>query len=62
MSAVVQMAAAATDAGPARAQMLDAVRAVASGSLAAMVDEIDRIGTYPQSVLRELGKAGAYRA
>ena len=62
MSAVLQMAAAATDAGPARAQMLDAVRAVASGSLAAMVDEIDCIGTYPQSVLRELGKAGAYRA
>ena len=62
MSAVLQMVAAATDAGPARARMLDAVRAVANGSLAAMVDEIDRIGTYPQNVLRELGKAGAYRA
>lgn len=62
MSAVLQTAAAATDSGPARARMLDAVRAVANGSLAAMVDEIDRIGTYPQNVLRELGKAGAYRA
>ena len=56
------MASSATDAGAARARMLDAVRAVANGSLAAMVDEIDCIGTYPASVLRELGKAGAYRA
>ena len=62
MSAVLQTPAAATETGPGRAQMLDAVRAVASGPLAAMVDAIDRLGTYPESILRELGKMGAYRA
>lgn len=62
MSAPFQTVAAATETGAGRAPMLDAVRALANGPLAAMVDEIDRVGTYPESILRELGRIGAYRA
>lgn len=61
MSALFQTAA-VTETGAGRANMLDAVRALASGPLAAMVDEIDRVGTYPENILRELGRTGAYRA
>ncbi|GGC11622.1 acyl-CoA dehydrogenase [Oxalicibacterium flavum] len=42
--------------------MLAAVRRIASGPLAAMADEIDRAGTYPKTVLMQLGEAGAYKA
>ena len=42
--------------------MLDKVRAIAGGDLAAMVDAIDRQGTYPKAVLKQLGAAGALRA
>lgn len=42
--------------------MLEAVRQVASGPLAEMADEIDRLGTYPEAILRQLGAAGAYVA
>jgi len=42
--------------------MLAAVRQVAAGPLAAVVEDIDRIGTYPKSVLMQLGEAGAFRA
>ena len=42
-------------------KVLEAARAIARGPLAAIADEIDRLGTYPESVMRELGKAGVYR-
>lgn len=42
--------------------MLSAVREIADGSLAKLADEIDRVGTYPAAILRELGKAGAFHA
>ena len=61
-SAVLQMAEADSGTGAHHATMLEAVRAIASGPLAAMVDEIDRAGTYPEAIMRALGKAGAYRA
>lgn len=47
---------------PASSAMLARIRAIAQGPLAAMVDEIDRNGTYPAEVLRQLGQAGLYRA
>ncbi|WP_311220704.1 MULTISPECIES: acyl-CoA dehydrogenase family protein [unclassified Acidovorax] len=64
MSAVLQMPETDTETpiGESRAAMLDAVRMIANGPLAAMVEEIDRVGTYPEAVMRALGKAGAYRA
>lgn len=62
MSAVLQTAEANTDTGARRATMLEAVRAIANGPLAAMVEEIDRAGTYPEAIMRALGKTGAYRA
>ena len=42
--------------------LIDAVREIATGDLAAMVDAIDRQGTYPQAVLKRLGEVGALRA
>lgn len=62
MSAVLQTAVEDTDFGASGDTMLEAVRAIANGPLAAMAEEIDRLGTYPDAVLRALGKAGAYRA
>jgi alkylation response protein AidB-like acyl-CoA dehydrogenase len=62
MSAVLQTAQADTEIGVRSETMLDAVRAIANGPLAAMAEEIDRVGTYPDAVMRALGKAGAYRA
>ncbi len=62
MSAVLQMAESGAEAGAGSETMLQAVRAIASGPLAAMVDAIDRQGTYPDAVMRALGKAGAFRA
>lgn len=47
---------------PASHAMLERVRAIAQGPLAAIADAIDREGTYPAQVLQELGKAGLYRA
>jgi alkylation response protein AidB-like acyl-CoA dehydrogenase len=41
--------------------LLDAVRAIAQGDLAAQADAVDR-GQYPRSVMHALGAAGAYRA
>ena len=51
----------AAPAGTGRA-MLQAVREIADGPLASMVDDIDRIGTYPKGVLMNLGEAGAFEA
>ena len=45
-----------------RQPLIDAVRAIATGELAAMADAIDRQGTYPRAVLQQLGAAGAFRA
>ena len=42
--------------------MLDAVRAIADGPLAAIAEDIDRRGTYPGSILMQLGAAGAFAA
>ncbi len=42
--------------------MLAGVRAVADGPLAALAEDIDRRGTYPRSILRQLGEAGAFAA
>ena len=42
--------------------MLSAVRAIADGPLAGLVDDIDRRGAYPRSVLVALGSAGAFAA
>ena len=42
--------------------MLERVRAIAQGPLAAIAEAIDREGTYPAQVLQQLGKAGLYRA
>lgn len=39
--------------------LIEAVRAVARGPLAAVVEDCDRKGIYPESVLRELGALGA---
>jgi hypothetical protein len=39
--------------------LIAAVRRVAEGSLAAVADAVDRRGTYPEAVLRELGRLGA---
>ncbi len=44
------------------AAMLDAVRAIADGPLAALAEAIDRQGTYPKAVLQQLGAAGAFAA
>lgn len=52
----------ATPLSQASAAMLARVQAIAQGPLAALVDEIDRKGTYPAQILRDLGKAGLYRA
>lgn len=45
-----------------RQPLIDAVRAIATGELAAMADAIDRQGTYPKAVLQQLGAVGALRA
>ena len=42
--------------------MLARVRAIAAGPLAAQAEAIDRGGVYPESVLRQLGAAGAFEA
>ena len=47
---------------PDAATMLAAVRAIADGPLAAIADDIDRRGTYPKSILMQLGAAGAFAA
>ena len=52
----------ATPSAAIKESMLDKVRAIAGGDLAAMVDAIDRQGTYPKAVLKQLGAAGALRA
>lgn len=44
------------------AAMLAQVQAIAQGPLVAIVDDIDRQGMYPAQVLKDLGKAGLYRA
>lgn len=46
----------------ASAAMLAQVHAIAQGPLAAVVDDIDRKGTYPAQILKDLGRAGLYRA
>ncbi len=68
MSAVVADTAPEAVTGPATPlatagqSLIDAVREIANGDLAAMVDAIDRQGTYPKAVLKRLGAAGALRA
>ena len=52
----------ATPRATAGQSLIDAVREIANGDLAAMVDAIDRQGTYPKAVLKRLGAAGALRA
>ncbi len=52
----------ATPLATARQSLIDAVREIANGDLAAMVDAIDRQGAYPKAVLKRLGAAGALRA
>ncbi len=52
---------AAPDTAPDEEPMLQAVRAIAQGELAAQADAVDR-GQYPRSVMHALGAAGAYRA
>jgi len=52
----------ATPLAAARQSLIDAVREIANGDLAAMVDAIDRQGAYPKAVLKRLGAAGALRA
>ena len=52
----------ATPLATAGQSLIDAVREIANGDLAAMVDAIDRQGTYPKAVLKRLGAAGALRA
>lgn len=42
--------------------MLQSVREIASGPLAALASDIDRKGVYPESVLRSLGAVGALGA
>lgn len=42
--------------------LVQAVRAIAQGPLAALADDIDRKGTYPDAVLRSLGAVGAFGA
>ena len=46
---------------PDDAEMLEAVREIAQGPLAAIVDDIDR-GLYPKEIMQQLGEAGAFRA
>ncbi len=43
------------------AALLQAVRALADGELAALADDIDRRGVYPKGVLQELGALGALK-
>ncbi len=52
----------ATPLATAGQSLIDAVREIANGDLAAMVDAIDRQGAYPKAVLQRLGAAGALRA
>ncbi len=52
----------ATPLATARQSLIDAVREIANGDLAAMVDAIDRQGAYPKAVLKRLGAVGALRA
>jgi len=52
----------ATPLSTARQSLIDAVREIANGDLAAMVDAIDRQGAYPKAVLKRLGAVGALRA
>ena len=52
----------ATPLATAGQSLIDAVREIANGDLAAMVDAIDRQGAYPKAVLKRLGAAGALRA
>lgn len=52
----------ATPRATAGQSLIDAVREIANGDLAAMVDAIDRQGTYPKAVLKRLGAAGALGA
>lgn len=42
--------------------LVAAVRQLAEGPLAAVADAVDRQGTYPEAVLRELGRLGALQA
>lgn len=62
MSAVASSNIHLSTSSQAAAAMLAKVRAIAQGPLEAIVDEIDRQGTYPAQVLKDLGKAGLYRA
>jgi alkylation response protein AidB-like acyl-CoA dehydrogenase len=43
-------------------ELMDAVRAVAQGPLADVVESIDREGHYPRAVLQQLGALGAFGA
>lgn len=52
----------ATPLATAGQSLIDAVREIVNGDLVAMVDAIDRQGTYPKAVLKRLGAAGALRA
>ncbi|MDO4232856.1 MAG: acyl-CoA dehydrogenase family protein [Lautropia sp.] len=42
--------------------MLAAVREIANGPLAALAEDIDRQGVYPEEIMRSLGEAGAFMA
>lgn len=43
-------------------EMLEAVREIANGPLAALAEDIDRQGVYPEEIMRSLGEAGAFMA
>lgn len=62
MSAVASSNIHLSTSSQAAAAMLAKVQAIAQGPLAAIADQIDRQGTYPAKVLKDLGKAGLYRA
>ncbi|MDO4682692.1 MAG: acyl-CoA dehydrogenase family protein [Lautropia sp.] len=47
---------------PGAAAMLAAVRQLADGPLAGQAEAIDQSGLYPETILRQLGSVGAYRA
>ena len=62
MSAVIQARPRADEALRSAEAMLAVVRRIADGTLAELVDDIDRRGLYPKSVLLALGEAGALGA
>ena len=44
------------------ASLISSTKAIADGPLAELADDIDRRGTYPKSVLQQLGEVGALKA